>query len=369
MACVPCPMGPRALRPAAAQPWARSPPAGSAPTEARGRAAPSSRSRPSPRHRSAWPLRAAALLPAASLLPAAALRRRAGRRGWRGSRGRGGARDRAARTPRALPAAAQRRPQGPVHPARPRRPGVSATASASCGGAGRGLSCAPRSKISPGPGWILVVGPRWPDCAKSCDSSMSCTRRPAFNVSPRTRISRWISLPLLRRLEVELRKPRIVGHELADGVDDQQRARERVLALQREVVVGHARIELGAQRLRHGGALARLVGERAQAASRSRASATAGWRPRPGPGPPAAPSGTQNCQRRHTERKRRSSGGSRFRRDTAAVAGGSGTTATTSPPQAATWRSAGSTAARRAAARSTVMVPRAGVRSTTAASK
>ncbi len=62
----------------------------------------------------------------------------------------------------------------------------------------RGFSCAPRSKISPGPGWILVVGPRCAACAKSCDSSSSCTSRPALAVSPRTSRSRCVSLPFAR---------------------------------------------------------------------------------------------------------------------------------------------------------------------------
>ena len=53
-------------------------------------------------------------------------------------------------------------------------------------GGGCCFSCAPRSKISPGPGWILVVGPRCAACVNICDSSKSCTSWPALAVSPRS---------------------------------------------------------------------------------------------------------------------------------------------------------------------------------------
>jgi hypothetical protein len=73
--------------------------------------------------------------------------------------------------------------------------GRAVTSSGAAGGGVSGLSCAPTSKISPGPGWILVVGERGADCVKSFDSSSSETRRPALADSPRSVSSRWPSLP------------------------------------------------------------------------------------------------------------------------------------------------------------------------------
>ena len=62
-------------------------------------------------------------------------------------------------------------------------------------GNGSVFNCAPRSKISPGPGWIFVVGERGAACSNTFESSSSDTSRPAFALSPRSTISRRASLP------------------------------------------------------------------------------------------------------------------------------------------------------------------------------
>ena len=70
-----------------------------------------------------------------------------------------------------------------------------AAATSSGAGFGSGRNCAARSKISPGPGWILVVGERGAACVNTFDSSNSVIRRPALPDSPRISSSRWVSLP------------------------------------------------------------------------------------------------------------------------------------------------------------------------------
>ncbi len=57
-------------------------------------------------------------------------------------------------------------------------------------GAGDGFSCAPTSKISPGPGCILVVGERGAAWVNNFESSSSETNRPALADSPRSVNSR-----------------------------------------------------------------------------------------------------------------------------------------------------------------------------------
>ncbi len=74
--------------------------------------------------------------------------------------------------------------------------GASGPTSATIAGLGSGFSCAPRSKISPGPGWIFVVGERGATCATIPVSSRTGIRRPAFADSPRITISRSRSRPL-----------------------------------------------------------------------------------------------------------------------------------------------------------------------------
>ena len=64
---------------------------------------------------------------------------------------------------------------------------------ACCGGSG--FSCAPTSKISPGPGWIFVVGERGAACVNSLESSSSDTSLPALADSPRSVSSRCPSFP------------------------------------------------------------------------------------------------------------------------------------------------------------------------------
>ncbi len=65
-------------------------------------------------------------------------------------------------------------------------------------------------------------------------------------------------LTLGHRLQFELREPRIVGKQLADGIHDHQRAGIRILALERSVEFAYARIEFLPQCLRHAGAAPRL---------------------------------------------------------------------------------------------------------------
>ena len=93
---------------------------------------------------------------------------------------------------------------------RPRR------VSASCTGAGggNGFSCAPRSKISPGPGLDLRRRRARRGLLNSFESSNSEMRRPALALSPRTTISRFGVLALRRVLHLELRQPRVVGQQL-----------------------------------------------------------------------------------------------------------------------------------------------------------
>ena len=74
--------------------------------------------------------------------------------------------------------------------------GASGPTSATIAGRASGFSCAPRSKTSPGPGWIFVVGERGATCVIIPVSSSTGISRPAFADSPRITISRSRSRPL-----------------------------------------------------------------------------------------------------------------------------------------------------------------------------
>ena len=204
-----------------------------------------------------------------------------------------------------------------------------------CGG-GSGFSCAPRSKISPGPGWILVVGERGAACSNSFDSSNSEMRRPAFALSPRTRISRCGSLPFAVLFISNCVSQVSSGRSLVTSSTDCSALGKGVFLLQREVVIAGEPLELLAQRARRVGLRARLVGELHAARWRTRASARGGapWRRAPPPrsarAAPRSPSGAA------TTLPAARPPGSRFSAvpaSSAAPVGRSGVTATTVAPQ------------------------------------
>ena len=63
------------------------------------------------------------------------------------------------------------------------------------------------------------------------------------------------------RVQFELGEPGVVGQDARHVVEHLHGAGERVLALEREVVVADTPLELGAQRVGYGGAFARLIRE------------------------------------------------------------------------------------------------------------
>jgi hypothetical protein len=125
-----------------------------------------------------------------------------------------------------------------------------------CGGGG--FNCAPTSKISPGPGWIFVVGERGAACVNGFESSSSETSLPAFADSPRSVNSRWPSFPRT------LRSSSCVSHVSSGSRCVMSSSACTVpgkayFALEREVVLTDPALELGAKGVGHAGSLPRLV--------------------------------------------------------------------------------------------------------------
>ena len=225
----------------------------------------------------------------------------------------------------------------------------------SAAGGGSGFSCAPRSKISPGPGWILVVGERGAACANSFDSSSSCTSRPAFADSPRSTTSRCASLPLRDALHLELRQPRVVGKHLRHVLDDaaprpDMRTCARARSCSRRPVASScARSDSDTAACSR-----RLRGEPVQARSRIRASATPAARLRQARSRRATRSAARTASASRIACRCAFRGGSRLSSELASAGGGSpASTATTFAPHACACATAASTCARRAVASST----------------